>query len=72
MHFGNNNPGQTYHLNGQDLSSNMHEKDLGITICSDLKPSKQVANAVKKKLKGLLQYLKKNCDKQRLCFHQAV
>ena len=45
MHFGRNNQGYTYSLNGSTLSSTSKEKDLGIIVTSDLKPSAQAARA---------------------------
>ena len=45
MHFGRSNQGYAYSLNGSTLSSTSKEKDLGIIVTSDLKPSAQAARA---------------------------
>ena len=33
-------------LNGEELSNSLNEKDLGVTLSSNLKPTQQVATAV--------------------------
>ena len=45
LHFGSKNLGYNYTMAGSTLSSVTSEKDLGVVITSDLKPSKQCAAA---------------------------
>ena len=40
LHIGNSNQYTKYAMNGSEISKVSHEKDLGITISNDLKPSK--------------------------------
>ena len=47
LHIGNSNDHTNYTMNGSDLSKVTHEKDLGITISTDLKPSKHCSDVVK-------------------------
>ena len=56
LHIGNNNVQATYTMNGVQLASVEQEKDLGVVISKDLKPSKQVSEVVKtaNKLIGLI------------------
>ena len=46
IHFGTNNPNQTYYLNGHPLKSSLQERDLGVIISHDLKFGPQVAKAI--------------------------
>ena len=48
MHFGRNNQKYQYLMNGQPLQTSDCEKDIGVLISSDLKPSLQCATAAKK------------------------
>ena len=48
LHFDFNNRCYTYYMNNEELSSDTVEKDLGVCITTDLKPSKQCSEAVKK------------------------
>ena len=41
MHFGHNNGMQDYYMDGVKLSTIKEEKDLGVLITDDLKPSVQ-------------------------------
>ena len=57
LHMGNNNNQYTNHtMNGSELSKVSHEKDLGLTISNDLKPTEHCSDVVKKtnKLIGLI------------------
>ena len=53
LHFGHGNPNHVYQLANQDLSNTAKEKDLVIQICSDLKPSSQVTNTIRKAERSL-------------------
>jgi len=46
MHIGYGNERSTYIMNEQELESTSEEKDLGVIVSDDLKPSKQCAAAV--------------------------
>jgi hypothetical protein len=48
MHIGFNNPQNEYEMDGKKLKSTDKEKDLGIYISKDLKPSNHCTAAVKK------------------------
>ena len=39
MHFGRSNPNHTYHMNGVMLEKVTNEKDIGVTVSDNLKPS---------------------------------
>jgi len=41
MHFGRTNPNNDYYMSNQKLETSCLEKDLGVMISSDLKPSQQ-------------------------------
>ena len=47
LHIGNNNHHKKYTTNGSELSKVSHEKDLGVTISNDLKPSKHCSDVIK-------------------------
>ncbi len=47
MHIGINNYRVEYLMNGMELSVTNTEKDLGVMISNDLKPSNQCSKAVK-------------------------
>ena len=47
LHIGNSNVQATYTINGVQLASVEQERDLGVVISKDLKPSKQVSEVVK-------------------------
>ena len=47
LHIGNRNPQANYILTGKQLAKVEQEKDLGVVISSDLKPSKQCSEVVK-------------------------
>ena len=51
LHIGNNNHYTNYTLNGSELSKVNHEKDLGVTISNDLKPSKHCSNVTNTAIK---------------------
>jgi hypothetical protein len=59
MHVGRSNHRHDYHMGGQPLAKVTDEKDLGIIICSDLKPSKQCTAAANKANK-MLGMIKRN------------
>ena len=48
MHIGYNNPRNDYHLQGNELEKSDLEKDLGVFISSDLKPSAHIAKIAAK------------------------
>lgn len=48
MHVGRENPGHSYTLAGVQLNTTTSEKDLGVTITSDLKPSTHVSKVAAK------------------------
>jgi ribonucleases P/MRP protein subunit RPP40 len=45
LHIGRNNPGNTYTMGGQKLAVSTSERDVGVTICNNLKPSEQCRKA---------------------------
>ena len=45
MHIGRNNPGYEYHLGTTPLKKTPEEKDLGVFITNNLKPSRQATKA---------------------------
>ena len=47
LHIGKRNDHVQYSMNGQQLSAVTKEKDLGVTISNDLKPSQQCSEVVK-------------------------
>ena len=47
MHFGHNNGMQDYYMDGVKLSAIKDEKDLGVLITDDLKPSVQCTEAAR-------------------------
>ena len=58
MHFGKNNPRMGYTMGGQALESSKQEKDLGVLIEDNLKPSAQCAKAASKANQVLGQLLR--------------
>ncbi|KAK4305770.1 hypothetical protein Pmani_022358 [Petrolisthes manimaculis] len=48
MHVGRNNPGYSYRLGTTELVTTQEEKDLGIFITNNLKPTLQVSKAAAK------------------------
>ena len=48
MHIGRNNPKAEYFMNGEKLSESDSERDIGVTISNNLKPSKQCSEAARK------------------------
>jgi len=53
MHMGRNNPSSEYSIQGEAMAAVDQERDLGVIISKDLKPSKQCAEAVKKANRAL-------------------
>jgi hypothetical protein len=47
MHMGHQNPAFNYTMKGQVLEETMEEKDIGVMVTSNLKPSAQCARAAK-------------------------
>ena len=47
MHFGHRNQRHVYYMNGAALEETEEEKDVGVTVCSNLKPSAQCARAAR-------------------------
>jgi hypothetical protein len=45
MHVGQRNPGQEYTMNGIKLATTSEERDIGVTVCGNLKPSSQCSKA---------------------------
>ena len=58
VHFGNNNPKVTYSMNGVNLQAVDNERDLGVIIDSNGKPSLQCAKAASKANQVLGQLLR--------------
>ena len=65
MHFGHNNGMQDYYMDCVKLSTIKEEKDLGVLITDDLKPSVQCTKAARKAMSSstLLQIHSKSLDK---------
>ena len=57
LHFGKDNPRNTYFMDGKQLDAVEEEKDLGVLVHQSLKPSQQIAAAAKKANKILGQIL---------------
>ena len=53
MHFGHNNGMQDYYMDCVKLSTIKEEKDLGVLITDDLKPSVQCTEAARKAMSVL-------------------
>ncbi|KAK4316666.1 hypothetical protein Pmani_012192 [Petrolisthes manimaculis] len=64
MHVGRNNLQADYHLNGTPLQKTTEEKDLGILVSCDLKPSQHVAK-VAAKANSRLGIIKRNFIRDR-------
>ena len=47
MHLGNKNPEHLFNMGGETLGSTEEEKDIGVTVTSNLKPTAQCARAVR-------------------------
>jgi len=47
MHLGYNNPGHSYSMNNQQLSATEEERDIGVCVARNLKPSSQCALAAR-------------------------
>ena len=47
LHIGSNNHRTNYSMNGNEIPNVNEEKDLGVTISSDLKPAKHCSEVVK-------------------------
>jgi hypothetical protein len=47
MHIGFNNPAQGYTMDGQQLGVTEEERDIGVSVSRNLKPSAQCAKAAK-------------------------
>jgi hypothetical protein len=47
MHLGHRNPNYEYQMGGQVLSATQEEKDIGVTVTENLKPSAQCARAAR-------------------------
>ena len=64
IHFGHDNPQNTYTLNETPLSKAESEVDLGVTITSDSKPSEQCSKVAKKAMQrlGILKRTFKHID----------
>ena len=68
IHFGYNNPEYPYSMDGKNLSSVDHEKDLGVIIHSSLKPAVHIAEKVKKanRFLGMINRTFKHRSKQMM------
>ena len=53
LHFGHNNKQQHYFMKDSKLSTTKEEKDLGVLITNNLKPSSQCTTAVNKTMSAL-------------------
>jgi hypothetical protein len=51
MHMGHTNPRFSYAVNGQELDVSEEERDIGVAITANMKPSAQCAKAAKTALK---------------------
>jgi hypothetical protein len=47
MHMGHNNTKQVYHMNGKQLGETEEERDIGVLVTRNLKPSSQCAKAAR-------------------------
>jgi hypothetical protein len=47
MHFGKKNPRKPYYMNGEQLLTTKLERDIGVLVSDNLKPSEQCAKAAK-------------------------
>ena len=56
MHFGKNNPKFKYNMEGKELNESTTERDIGVIITNELKPTEHVKTAASKanKMLGLL------------------
>ena len=53
LHFGFNNPGHDYVMNGENVRTSLETRDLGVIIDRTLKPSKHCVTAAKKANRAL-------------------
>jgi ribonuclease P/MRP protein subunit RPP40 len=47
MHLGHNNPGHKYTMGGTELGSTEQERDIGVAVMSNLRPTAQCAKAAR-------------------------
>ena len=47
MHVGPRNPGHVYRMAGKDLEVAEEEKDIGVTVTKDLRPTQQCRRAAR-------------------------
>ena len=47
MHVGQRNPGHVYNMAGKDLEETEEEKDIGVTVTKDQRPSQQCRRAAR-------------------------
>jgi len=47
MHVGHGNKGAVYTMNGQNLEKTEEERDIGVTVCNNLKPGSQCRKAAR-------------------------
>ena len=47
MHVGPRNPGHVYRMAGKDLEVAEEEKDIGVTVTNDLRPTQQCRRAAR-------------------------
>ena len=59
LHMGHNNPRRTYSMNGTSLPTSATEKDVGVIVSDNLKPSKHCAEAARK-ARGVLWQISKS------------
>ena len=59
MHIGKNNPQVKYELNGVELQTSKVEKDLGVLVSDDLKPTQHVG-AVAAKANRMVGLIRRN------------
>ena len=74
LHIGNNNNHTKQTINISELSKVSHEKDLGITITRNLKPSKDCSGVVKtaNKLVGFIRRTFEYRSEKKLSLHYLM
>ena len=58
MHVGPRNPGHVYRMAGKDLEVTEEEKDIGVTVTKDLRPTQQCRRAART-ARGLLSQIQR-------------
>ena len=68
VHFGHNNPCHNYVMNGTPIEKVENEKDIGVNVCSNLKPSDHCARAAGTAMGVLYQLLRSFHYRDKLTF----